>query len=745
MLRLILKSFVFIILLTNFVLAEIVRDIQVQGNNRVNSDTIKLFSGIDLKKDLNDDDLNLILKNLYQTGFFSDVEIKIENSILIFKVIENPIIQSLEIRGIKNNTLKSIVANNILLKEKRPYTELDAVKSTNIINDLLQESGYYFSNVKLLKTNNLNSIDIVLDIDLGKKAFIKNIKFVGDKKYKKRKLLNVITSEENKFWKFLSNKRLLNKQRLELDRRLLINFYKNNGYYNVKVNDELVEFSDNNEFTVIYNIDAGSKFYFGDIKINYNEGTDKSFFDKINNKLNNFSEKKYSINTIDKILKEIEKISLLKDYENLDIVVKDKIVNNKIQIQIDLQNKEENVFVKKINILGNNVTIEDVIRNELDLDEGDPFNYALYSRSINNIKSLNIFKSVSSEIVDTENSFEKIININVEEKPTGSISIGAGVGTSGASTSFGIQENNFLGKGIQLDTNLFLSEEVIRGLFSYTKKKYKNTNKDLIFSVQSQETDRMADFGYKSTDTGFSLGTNFEYLDDLYFSPNLLISSEKLDTADSASSMLKKQEGSYQNVDFRYRFFLNKLDKSFQPSDGFSSSFSQTIPINYGDNQTLVNVYEIKNYNEYMKDQVLSLSFYAAAANSLGNNDVRVSDRLYLPASKLRGFESGKIGPVDSGDFIGGNYSTAFNAKANLPVLQNLETMDFNLFYDAANVWGVDYSNSIDDSNKIRSSTGLSVDWYTPIGPMNFSLSQPITKSNTDKTEGFRFQLGTTF
>jgi outer membrane protein insertion porin family len=745
MLRLILKSFVFIILLTNFVLAEIVRDIQVQGNNRVNSDTIKLFSGIDLKKDLNDDDLNLILKNLYQTGFFSDVEIKIENSILIFKVIENPIIQSLEIRGIKNNTLKSIVANNILLKEKRPYTELDAVKSTNIINDLLQESGYYFSNVKLLKTNNLNSIDIVLDIDLGKKAFIKNIKFVGDKKYKKRKLLNVITSEENKFWKFLSNKRLLNKQRLELDRRLLINFYKNNGYYNVKVNDELVEFSDNNEFTVLYNIDAGSKFYFGDIKINYNEGIDKSFFDKINNKLNNFSEKKYSINTIDKILKEIEKISLLKDYENLDIVVKDKIVNNKIQIQIDLQNKEENVFVKKINILGNNVTIEDVIRNELDLDEGDPFNYALYSRSINNIKSLNIFKSVSSEIVDTENSFEKIININVEEKPTGSISIGAGVGTSGASTSFGIQENNFLGKGIQLDTNLFLSEEVIRGLFSYTKKKYKNTNKDLIFSVQSQETDRMADFGYKSTDTGFSLGTNFEYLDDLYFSPNLLISSEKLDTADSASSMLKKQEGSYQNVDFRYRFFLNKLDKSFQPSDGFSSSFSQTIPINYGDNQTLVNVYEIKNYNEYMKDQVLSLSFYAAAANSLGNNDVRVSDRLYLPASKLRGFESGKIGPVDSGDFIGGNYSTAFNAKANLPVLQNLETMDFNLFYDAANVWGVDYSNSIDDSNKIRSSTGLSVDWYTPIGPMNFSLSQPITKSNTDKTEGFRFQLGTTF
>ena len=268
MLRLILKSFAFIILLTNFVLAEIVKDIQVQGNNRVNSDTIKLFSGVDLKKNLNDDDLNLILKNLYQTGFFSDVEIKIENSILIIKVIENPIIQSLEIRGIKNNTLQSIVANNILLKEKRPYTELDAVKSTNIINDLLQESGYYFSNVKLLKTNNLNSIDIVLDIDLGKKAFIKNIKFVGDKKYKKRKLLNVITSEENKFWKFLSNKRLLNKQRLELDRRLLINFYKNNGYYNVKVNDELVEFSDNNEFTVVYNIDAGSKFYFGDIKIN---------------------------------------------------------------------------------------------------------------------------------------------------------------------------------------------------------------------------------------------------------------------------------------------------------------------------------------------------------------------------------------------------------------------------------------------------------------------------------------------
>ena len=169
------------------------------------------------------------------------------------------------------------------------------------------------------------------------------------------------------------------------------------------------------------------------------------------------------------------------------------------------------------------------------------------------------------------------------------------------------------------------------------------------------------------------------------------------------------------------------------------------MPLNINENQTLVNGYEFNTYHEYLDNQIFTLTLFAKAANSVGDDDVRISDRIYLPSNKLRGFESGKIGPIDGGVYVGGNYLSALNAQANLPIFQSLETMDFNIFYDAANVWGVDYNSSINDSNALRSSTGFGVDWYTPIGPLSFSFSQPITKKATDKTESFRFNLGTTF
>ena len=140
------------------------------------------------------------------------------------------------------------------------------------------------------------------------------------------------------------------------------------------------------------------------------------------------------------------------------------------------------------------------------------------------------------------------------------------------------------------------------------------------------------------------------------------------------------------------------------------------------------------------------IGIYLQTANSITNKDVRVSKRTYLPQSKLRGFVPGKIGPVDGSDFIGGNYAAAFNLSTDLPfILPSIQSADFKFFFDAANVWGIDYSSTIDDSNKIRTSTGLSVDWFTPVGPLNFSITAPLTKNSTDKTEGFRFNLGTTF
>ncbi len=741
-----LLAVLIILLSTNFSSAEVVKKIIIDGNERVNTETVKIFGKVKVGDNLDKKDLNKILKNLYETNFFENVNLSLNDSILKIDLVENPIIQNLIIKGVENKTLKDKISENISLKEKNPYIENEIQLSLNNIKNLLQEVGFYFSKVEILqKENSNNTIDLILDIDLGKKAFVNKIVFLGDKKFKKRKLLNVITSEEDKFWKFISSKRLLNKQRIELDKRLLLNFYKNQGYYNVSVLDETVQYDENQNFNIVFNIDSGKKFYFGKFNIDLPTDFEKKYFDKISKRLNKFSGDKYSLKVVEKMLSEIEKIASNKQYEFVNANIDEIISGNNINVTISLLNDEPNIFVSKINIFGNNVTIEDVIRNELLVDEGDPFNNILFKKSLNNIRATNIFKNVRADVVDTDDSSQKVINLTVEEKPTGQISAGAGIGTSGASTSFGIQENNFLGKGIRLDSNLSLSEEVIRGLFSYTKPNYKNSDRDLILSLQSQETDRLKNFGYKSSDTGFLIGTRFEHLEDFYIQPNFEINYETLDTASTASSLLKKQEGDYFDAIASYTLQLDKRDQKYQPTDGFVSTFFQSIPLNIEDNQTVINSYEIKNYYEYFDDLVASISVFGKAANSLGEDDVRISSRLYLPSRKLRGFESGKIGPIDGGDFVGGNYLAAFNAQSELPIFESLETIDFNIFYDAANIWGVDYSSAINDSSALRSSVGLGVDWYTPIGPLSFSLAQPISKKSTDKTESFRFNLGTTF
>ncbi len=741
-----LKALFLTIFLMNVAHSTVIEKIEIDGNVRVNNETIKMFSGVKIGEDLSKNQLNDALKKLYETNFFKDVQLKIENSTLIISVTENAIIKSVKIDGVKNKTLEKALFENISQKKGASFDKFKINSDSERINNILRASGFYLSSIEtLVSETDDNMVDLIFDINLGKKAFIGEIVFLGDKKFKSRKLRNVIVSEEDKFWKFISQKRFINKERIELDKRLLINYYKNKGYFNVKIASETIEFDEDSNFRLVFKIDAGEKYFFNKFTVNYPDNYDKKDFSKINKRLNKNIKELYSFKIIEKILKEIESIAIKEDYEFVDANIKENIVDNNL-INIDINVIEsDKLYVKQINILGNNVTIEDVVRNQFLIDEGDPLNNVLFNKSISQIKSLNIFKTVSTEIVDTDNSVEKEINISVEEKPTGEVSLGAGFGTSGASTMFGVKENNFLGKGIKLDTNLTLSEETLKGQFFLINPNFNNTDRDLIFNLQSSETDRLTDFGYKTNINAVSAGTNFEYLDDLFLSPRLELNNEKIETSSSASSLLRKQEGSYFDVTGSYVLSYDKRNQRFEPSDGFISKFSQEIPFTYNESQTIVNGYEITNYHEYVDNNVLKLSFYSRAANSLGDDDVRISQRLYAPANRLRGFERFKVGPVDGGDFVGGNYVATINLSAELPMLESLDTISINTFYDAANVWGVDYSSAIDDSNKIRSSAGLAANWYTPIGPLTFSFAQPITKSSTDKTEGFRFNLGTSF
>ena len=737
--------FAFIFLFTTNINSEIIKNIEVSGNVRISDETIILFSEIKKNQDLKNENLNLIIKKLYTTNFFSDINISFDDGILKISVKENPVVQTLQFKGIKNKRILEVLNDTIQLKEKSSFLKSIAKSDEKIITNILRSNGYYFAEVNSkIKSNPNNTVDLIYDVILGEKALITKIKFIGDKKIKDKKLRSIIISEEAKFWKFISRRKYLDINRIEFDEKLLANYYKNSGYFNISVESSSAQIIDESNFELVFNINAGEKYYFNNLKLNIPENYSIDNFKNILNLFDKLKGKIYSLNKIEKILNEIDKIVLTKEFEFINAKYDEVITKkNKINLTIKLEETEK-TYIEKINIYGNYITDENVIRNSLIVDEGDAYNQILINKSINDIRSKNIFKSVKPTIVENLSKKTKIINIEVEEKPTGEIYAGAGTGTSGTSLNFGIKENNFLGQGKRIDTNFLISDTSIQGKFSLTNPNFRNSNKSLSTSIESTKTDLMSKFGYETNKTGFSVGTSFEQAENLYFSPSLSTYYETLDTSSKASAAKKKQDGSYLDLRFSYGLTLSKLNQNFQPSEGSRNHFSQDLPI-FSDDWSFANTYTFSKYLRLGKDSIFSINFLAKTVNSLTGEDVRVSKRIFIPSRRLRGFEYGKIGPIDSGDHIGGNYASSLSFNSTLPQLfPTLQNIDFSLFFDTANVWGVDYNSSL-DSNKIRSSTGLSIDWFTPIGPLSFSFAKPITKASSDSTETFRFDIGTSF
>ncbi len=744
-----IKTTFFVILLilstTKFAFTDVIKKIEVTGNDRLANETIILFSELNINDDINSDDLNNTFKKLFSTDYFKDINISFINGNLKINVIENPLIQSVIINGIKNKSILKEISKITKEVEKYPYLENKISDQRNILINSVRNIGFYFAEVETkIQDNNNNTVNIIYNFTLGERAEISEIKFIGNKVFKNNKLRNLIVSEESKPWKFLTPNIYLNENTIKLDVNLLKNYFKNKGYYNAIIKSSSAKVINDNNFVLTFNIDSGKKYYFNNIDLEVSDDYKKENFSNFFEIFSDLKGNVYSLKSIKKIINEIDKVALQKEFVFINAKYEEKIIDeNKININIFFEESEK-FYIDRINILGNFITEEKVIRNSFIVDEGDPFNKILFNKTINEIKSKGIFKSVNSDVIDSNSKKNsKIINITVEEKATGEIMAGAGTGTSGSTITAGIKEKNYLGKGITLDTNLSLSDDQIKGKFSVINPNFKNTDRSINTTIESTASDYMTSSGYKTTRTGLKLGTGFEQYDDLFFNFDISAYYENLETSSLASSIKQKQEGDYFENLITYSVTLNKLDQNFQPTDGYISKFSQTLPI-YSDDLSVENSLTASKYYSLNDSLILSGKLFLKAVNSIDDN-TRVSRRVYIPTSRLRGFESGSIGPKDGTQYIGGNYGTAFTFNSTLPKLFNAnENMDFNLFFDAANLWHVDYDNSL-DSNKIRSATGISVNWYTVVGPLSFSYAIPISDAESDKTESFRFQIGTSF
>ena len=594
-----------------------------------------------------------------------------------------------------------------------------------------------------LRNIDKNNVDLAINIDKGEITRISKIFFTGDKKIKDKRLRDIIASEEDKFWKVISRNTRFNENQIELDKRLLINYYKNLGYYDVKVTSSSAEIQDSENINLYYSIEAGKRYIFAKIETVLDSTFDKEIFFPLREKYNDLVGTYYSPFKIKKILEEIDIIIENKNLQFVEHSVQETIEGDKINLAFNIKEGKK-IIVERINIKGNNVTNESVIRSELLLDEGDPFTNLNLDKSVAKLKSKNIFNRVKSEVLPGSSDDQKIIEINIEEKPTGELSAGAGVGTNGGTFAFDIQENNWLGEGKIVGINVELSEESLKGKLFYTNPNYDLLGNSIEYHIQNTSNDK-PDQGYENKLITFGAGTSFEQYKDIYTNLSLNFSYDDLRTNSNASASLQKQDGDFTELAAVYGLTYDKRNRTFMPTDGSVFGFVQSLPI-YADKPFIDNTFRFSTYHEFNENYVGSGKIFLSAINGLNDEDVRLSKRKSLSTRRLRGFSKGKIGPVDGNDHIGGNYAAAVNFDVNLPnLLPDSSNTDVSFFVDFGNVWEVDYDDSLDDSNKLRSSTGINASWISPIGPMTFTLATNLSKASTDTTESFNFNLGTSF
>jgi len=736
---------IFFLILTNISFAEI-KKVNISGNSRVNSSTIESL----VDKKINNVDsiyINTLTKKIYDTDFFADVKISFNQDILTINVTENPIVNFFYINGVKDSDLDQI--NKIInLKENNIFSSSKLKKDIEATREFLNTAGFYQALItpEVIKIDN-NQVNLIINIDKKEISKIKNIYFIGNKVFSNSQLIDVITSSEDGWWKFFSTSSL-SEQRIEYDKQLLKDFYKSKSFYDVQIESAFAGIDKDNNFTLTFSINSGKKYKFGDYDLKVSgiplKESDIIEIKDISTKLlkNEF----YSPLTINKLNKQVTNLLESKRYGNFEINIQDtKAVDDRINIIVQL-NEGQKLLINKINIQGNTITEEKVIRDNLTISEGDQLSSSKIKKSVDNIKSKQLFSKVDYKVEDSDKKNFKDLNLFVKEQPTGSITAGVGYGTNGGLFEASVNERNFLGQGINLNFTGRLSSEAIRGDLSYVSPNFNNSNKELAVSLFS-DLDDYKNSGYQNKRVGTRFATKYEIYEDIFFRPNLGAQFDKLEVTGNASNLLRSREGNFITTSFGYNFLNDHRDSKFNPTAGSLIYFDQNIATFFSDIPTVQTGVGATFYQELFSDKFIgSAKARLANVTAFNNKDVKLSDRIFASPSDLRGFELRGIGPVDSGDHIGGNNLATLSLKSTFPnpMPENLRATTF-LFLDMGNVWGADYSNLISDSSKLRASTGIALDLMSPVGPLSFTYSIPLSKASTDKEQNFIFNIGSSF
>ena len=721
-------------------------DIKIIGNKSISKETI--FNYIDSKNDvLSTGDLNSLQKKLFETNFFSKIEVKISGNEVFFYLSENPLTEYIIITGLeKKINIKKEIEKILSLKENNIFSESLLNSDIKAIYEILSSFGYFKSNVKHTVNQIANNkANVFLDINLNQQFFVNNIFFIGDKKFSTSSLKSVISTTQDSWFNFWSSTTIPSVTRINYDISKLKNFYLSNGYYDVQIANASIDIVGKNHVSVTFAINSGNKYIFEKILVN-NKTVSLKEKDLLflSSSSKSIEKKNYNPAIINNLLKKYKDYFINSNIAaNVNYSVK-KLELDRLAILFEIEEVNEKKFINNILVKGNDLTEESVIRNNIFFSEGDLFNPSSIAKSKDSLQALDIFKNVTVETTEAINKNNIDIGILIEEKPTGEISAGAGYGTQGAVITFALKEKNLLGKGVAADINMSLGTERVLGKISLTDPDFTDNGNSLRGNVFVSKYS-YDNAGYENKVIGSEIATSYEAFKDVRLETGLSANMDSIAPQSAASNLIKSREGDYLSTNFFYNVYGDKRNRKYQPTSGYTAGFGQSFATFVSDIPYISNSIFGSFYSELAEDFVGTIKYKIKSINSINDKDIKLSDRIFLSDSELRGFTFRGVGPKVDGEFIGGNYSYSTNFSTTVPNgMPDSWGARTNIFFDVANVWGTDFSGAI-DANKIRSSTGVGLEWVSPLGPLTFTYAIPISKDSTDSIENFKFQLGGTF
>lgn len=731
--------------------AEVVTAINVSGNQRIESSAVETYLDIDRGDDVSRYDLDLALKKLYDTGFFADVSVDMNGGVVNVEVVENPSINDVIFEGNDQIDTKDLEAE-VTLRTRSIYTRTKVQNDLKRLLDVYRRGGRYSAEItpQIIELPQ-NRVNLVYNITEGPRAFIQKITFIGNESYDAKTLEKIVSSSKERWYQFLSDSDRYDPDRLNYDQELLRRFYFENGYADFKVKSAIAELSPQRDaFYLTFTVEEGPRYNFGNIDVNSKLAAGKmpNLKESITTKTGdtyNATEVEDSINSM------VDKLS---DAGFAFVEINPKVDRREgkekiIDLTYDIEEGPK-VYVERINITGNMRTLDEVIRREFRLSEGDAYSSSKMKRTEQRLNNLNFFEKVDVQTKPGSTPDKTEIDVEVAEKSTGEITFGGGYSTAdGPLADIGVTESNFLGKGQQLRARTMFAAKRQMYNLGFTEPYFLDRPLEAGFDLYKTAQDYLDEASYEREATGgllkFSYALSEKMKHQLRYNYEL---TNITNVKSTASTYIKQQEGENSASIIGQSFIYDDRDNRLAPTSGYYWRFNQDLAGVGGDDQFIR--HELQGEYYYPLAKKWTMLFAGSAGNITGiGKDVRINQRFYIGSEEIRGFSKAGIGARDlaTDDALGGNNYYSGTAEVRFPLgLPEDLGVSGAAFTDVGSLWGIDNNGpGVGDDSSPRVSGGVGLAWVSPFGPIRIDFAKAFVKQDYDDEELIRFSFGTRF